>query len=158
MNMTVQLVLGFHVITGFCIDITAAREHRYKQISATPLSGNGIVDRDYISGPVNLDYISRFMLNAHGCLGNASSSAIFVTELNAHVRRAAAFITFAAVFFPKKRQRNAGLCKLTVDVRIIGLNVSADFLVLVREKDPFQFDVGNILLKGPVDIGLACYL
>ena len=81
--------------------------------------------------------------------------AVFVAELSAHVRRAATFITFAAVFFPKKRQRNAGLCELTVDIRIIGLNVSADFLVLVREKDPFQFGVGNILVKGPVDICLA---
>ena len=98
--MTVQLVLGFHVITGFCIDITAAREHRYKQISATPLSGNGIVDRDYISGPVNLDYISRFMLNAHGCLDNASSSAGFIAKLCTPVRRAAAFVALTAVFFP----------------------------------------------------------
>ena len=46
MIMTVQPVLCFHVVTGFCIDIAAAREHRYKQISAAPLSGNGIVDQD----------------------------------------------------------------------------------------------------------------
>ncbi len=98
------------------------------------------------------------MLNAHGCLGNASPSAVFVTELSAHVQRAAAFITFAAVFFPKERQRNARFGKFTVNIRIIRLNVSADFLVLVREKDPFQFGVGNVLVKGPVDIGFACYL
>ena len=98
------------------------------------------------------------MLNAHGCLGNASPSAVFVAELSTHVRRAAAFITFAAVFFPKKRQRNAGLGKFTVNVRIIRLNVSADFLVLVREKDPLQLGAGNVLVKGPVDIGFACCL
>ena len=158
MNMAVQPVFCFHIVAGFCIDVTAAREHRHEQISRTLCASNRVIYLDSISGPVHLDCISRLMLNAHGCLGNASPSAVFVTELCTHVRRAAAFITFAAVFFPKKRQRNAGLCKLTVDVRIIGLNVSADFLVLVREKDPFQFDVGNILLKGPVDIGLACYL
>ena len=98
------------------------------------------------------------MLNTHGCLGDASPFAVFIAELSAHVRRAADFITFAAVFFPKKRQRNAGLCELAMDVRIIGFNVCADLLVLVREKDPFQFGVGNVLVKGPVDICLACYL
>ena len=133
--------------SGFCIDITAAREHRYKQISAAPLSDNGIVDRDSISGSVHLDCISRLMLNTHGCLGNASPSAVFIAKLCTHVRRAAAFITFAAVFFPKKSQRNAGLCELTVDVRIIRLNVSADFLVLVWEKDPLQLGVDNVLVK-----------
>ena len=35
MNMTVHPVLCFHVIAGFRIDITAAREHRYKQIGRT---------------------------------------------------------------------------------------------------------------------------
>ena len=64
----------------------------------------------------------------------------------------------AAVFFPKKRQRNAGLCEFTVDIRIIRFNVSADFLVLVWEKNSFQLGVGNVLAKGSVDIGLACYL
>ena len=98
------------------------------------------------------------MLNAHGCLGDASPSVVFVTELRTHIRRAAAFVAFATVFFSKKSQRNAGLCKLAVDVRIIRLNVSADFLVLVREKDPLQLGVGNVLVKGPVDIGLACCL
>ena len=39
-NMAVQPVLGFHVVAGFCIDITAAREHRYKQISRTLCSSN----------------------------------------------------------------------------------------------------------------------
>ena len=98
------------------------------------------------------------MLNAHGCLGNASPSAVFIAKLCTRVRRAAAFITFAAVFFPKKRQRNAGLCEFTVDIRIIRFNVSADFLVLVWEKNSFQLGVGNVLAKGSVDIGLACYL
>ena len=98
------------------------------------------------------------MLNAHGCLGDMCPFAVFVTEPSAHVRRAAAFITFAAVFFPKKRQRNAGLCEFTVDIRIIRFNVSADFLVLVWEKNSFQLGVGNVLAKGSVDIGLACYL
>ena len=98
------------------------------------------------------------MLNTHGCLGDMCPFAVFVAELSAHVRRAAAFITFAAVFFPKKRQRNAGLCEFTVDIRIIRFNVSADFLVLVWEKNSFQLGVGNVLAKGSVDIGLACYL
>ena len=98
--MAVQPVLGFHVIAGFCIDITAAREHRYEQISRALFSSNRIVYRDSISGPVNLDCISRLMLNAHGCLGNASPFAVFVTELSAHVRRAAAFVALTAVFFP----------------------------------------------------------
>ena len=98
------------------------------------------------------------MLNAHGRFRHSCPFAVFVTELSAHVRRAAAFITFAAVFFPKKRQRNAGLGKFTVNIRIVWLNVSADFPVLVREKNSFQLGVGNILVKGSVDIGLACYL
>ena len=98
------------------------------------------------------------MLNAHGCLGNVYPFAVFIAKLRTHVGCAAAFITFAAVFFPKKRQRNARLRKLAVDVRIIRLNVSADFLVLVREKDPFQFGVGNILVKGPVDIVFSRFL
>ena len=63
-----------------------------------------------------------------------------------------------AVFFPKKRQRNAGLCERTVDIRIIRFNVSADFLVLVWEKNSLQLGVSNVLVKGPVDIGFACYL
>lgn len=92
------------------------------------------------------------MLNAHGRLGNASPFAVFVTELSAHVRRVAAFITFATVFFPKKSQRNAGFGKFTMNVRIIRLNVSADFPVLVREKDSLQLGVGNVLVKGLVDI------
>ena len=98
------------------------------------------------------------MLNAHGCLGNASPFAVFGAKLSAHVRRAAAFVALAAVFFPKKRQRNAGLGQFAVDVRIIRLNVSADFLVLVREKNLLQLGVGNVLVKRPVDIGFACYL
>ena len=48
--MAVQPVLGFHVIAGFCIDITAAREHRYEQISYALCSSNRIVYRDSISG------------------------------------------------------------------------------------------------------------
>ena len=152
MNMTVHPVLCLHVIAGFRIDITAAREHRYKQIGRTLCASSQVIYRDSISDPVNLDCISRLMLNAHGCLGNASPSAVFVTELSAHVRRAATFITFAAVFFPKERQRNAGIGQFAVDVRIIGFHVSADFLVLVREKDPLQFGVGNVLVKGPVNI------
>ena len=92
------------------------------------------------------------MLNAHGCLGNASPSAVFIAKLCTHVRCAAAFITFAAVFFLKKSQRNAGLGQFAVDVRIIGFHISADFLVLVREKNSFQLGVGNVLVKGPVNI------
>lgn len=98
--MAVQPVLGFHVITGFCIDITAAREHRHEQISYALCSSNRIVYRHSISGPVHLNCISRLMLNAHGCLGNASPSAVFVAKLSAHVRRAAAFVALTAVFFP----------------------------------------------------------
>ena len=47
---------------------------------------------------------------------------------------------------------NAGLSKFTVNIRIIRLNVGADFLVLVREKNSLQLGVGNVLVKGPVDI------
>ena len=47
--------------------------------------------------------------------------------------------------------------------RCVGNRVNAytsgiDFLVLVREKNSLQLGVGNVLVKGPVDIGLACYL
>lgn len=97
------------------------------------------------------------MLNAHGCLGNTSPSAVFIAKLCTHVRRAAAFVALTAVFFPKERQRNAGIGQFAVDVRIIGFHVSADFLVLVREKDPLQFGVGNVLVKGPVDIVFSCF-
>lgn len=76
MSMTVQPVLCFHVIAGFCIDIIAAWQHGHKQIGAAPLSGNGIVDRDCISGTVHLDCISRLVLNAHGsfCKGLRTKS------------------------------------------------------------------------------------
>lgn len=158
MSMTVQPVLCFHIVAGFCIGIAAAREHRYKQIGRTLCASSQVIYRDSISGPVHLDCISRLMLNAHGCLGNASPSSVFIAKLCTHVRRAAAFITSAAVFFLKKSQRNAGLGQFAVDVRIIGFHVSADFLVLVREKDSFQLGVSNVLVKGPVDIGFACYL
>lgn len=47
---------------------------------------------------------------------------------------------------------NVGLGQFTVNIRIIRLNVGADFLVLVREKDSLQLGVGNVLVKGPVDI------
>ena len=154
--MTVQPVLCFHVVTGFCIDITAAREHRYKQISAAPLSGNGIVDRDCISGPVHLDCISRFVLNAHDSFRHSCPFAVFVTALSAHVRRAAAFIEFAAVFFPKKRQRNAGLCKLTVDVRIIGFNIQTNIFVFVRKEHPLQICIRNIIIDRPADAQPVC--
>ena len=40
MNMTVQPVLCFHVVAGFCIDVTAAREHRYEQISRALCASN----------------------------------------------------------------------------------------------------------------------
>ena len=100
MSMTVQPVLCFHVIAGFRIDITAAREHRYKQIGRTLCASSQVICRDSISGPVNLDYISRLLLNAHGCLGNASPSAVFIAKLCTHVRRAAAFVALTAVFFP----------------------------------------------------------
>ena len=92
------------------------------------------------------------MLNTHGCLGDMCPFAVFVAELSAHVRRAAAFVALTAVFFPKKRQRNAGLGQFTVNIRIVWLNISADFLVLVREKNPLQLDVGNVLVEGSVDI------
>ena len=98
------------------------------------------------------------MLNAHGCLGDASPSVVFVTELRTHIRRAAAFVAFATVFFSKKSQRNAGLCKLAVDVRIVQFNVSADFLVLIWEKKPLQLSVGKVLVEGPMDISFACCL
>ena len=55
MSMTVQPVLCFHVIAGFRIDITAAREHRYKQIGRTLCASSQVIYRDSISGPVNLD-------------------------------------------------------------------------------------------------------
>ena len=47
---------------------------------------------------------------------------------------------------------NAGLGQFTVNIRIIRLNVGADFLVLVREKNSLQLGVGNVLVKGSVDI------
>lgn len=53
---------------------------------------------------------------------------------------------------------NAGLGQFTVNIRIIRLNVGADFLVLVREKNSLQLGVGNILLKGPVDIVFSRFL
>lgn len=100
MSMTVQPVLCFHVVAGFGIGIAAAREHRYKQIGRTLCASSRVIYWDSISGPVNLDCISRLMLNAHGCLGNASPSAVFITELCTHVRRAATFVALTAVFFP----------------------------------------------------------
>ena len=39
-----------------------------------------------------------------------------------------------------------------MNIRIVWLNVSADFLVLVREKNSLQLGVGNVLVKGPVNI------
>lgn len=53
---------------------------------------------------------------------------------------------------------NAGLGQFTVNIRIIRLNVGADFLVLIREKNSLQLGVGNVLVEGPVDIGFACYI
>lgn len=50
------------------------------------------------------------------------------------------------------RRYNTGLGQFAVDIRIIRLNVGADFPVLVREKNSLQLGVGNVLVKGPVDI------
>ena len=66
----------------------------------TLCASSQVIYRDSISDPVNLDCISRLMLNAHGCLGNASPSAVFIAKLCTYVRRAAAFVALTAVFFP----------------------------------------------------------
>ena len=87
-----------------------------------------------IPGPVYLDCISRLMLNAHGSFRHSRPFAVFVTGQGTSVRRAADFVAFAAIFFPKKSQRSARLCKITVNVRIIWLNVSPDFRYLFGEK------------------------
>ena len=91
------------------------------------------------------------MLNAHGCLGNASPSAVFIAKLCTRVRRAAAFITFAAVFFPKKRQCHARFGKLAVDVRIIGFNIQTNIFVFVRKEHPLQICIRNIIIDRPAD-------
>lgn len=62
----------------------------------------------------------------------------------------------AAVFFPKKRQRNAGLGQFAMDVRIIRFNVQTNTFVFVRKEHPLQICIRNIIIDGPSNAKPVC--
>ena len=62
----------------------------------------------------------------------------------------------AAVFFPKKRQRNARFGQLAMNVRIIGFNVQTNTFVFVRKEHPLQICIRNIIIDGPANAKPVC--
>ena len=82
---------------------------------------------------------------------------VLVTELRAHVGRAAAFMAGTTVFLPQQRKRYTGLCQLSVDVGIIRFCIDAFGFALVGEKKCLQLRVCDIIVQRPGNAQLACW-
>ena len=93
------------------------------------------------------------MCDAHGRFRNACPTAILLAELRVHIWDSARIANLDAVFFPQKRERNAFLCKLFVDLRKIRLRVRTRQSVLSRVKKLLNHLVGNVFTQRPGDPG-----
>ena len=147
--MTEQPVLCFHVAANFSVSIPAAWQNGDKYVSRFHLSGNRIGNVERIAGPVNLNGVAGFVCDAHSRFRNASPTTVLLAKLRVHIWDPARSTNLDAVFFPQKRQRNAFLRKLVVDLRKIRLRVRTRQSVLSREKKLLDHLVGNVFAQRP---------
>ena len=116
----------------FCIDITVAREWSNEQIDHT-LCTNNLVIYGY-----SWTSLSGLHLPAYAeCAWQLSSLAPIcgICHWTGYECKAGGrFRSICGNILPKKSQRSARLCKITVNVRIIWLNVSPDFRYLFGKR------------------------
>ena len=118
-NMAEQPVLRLHIAANLGVGIPAAGQHGDKYVSRLYLSGNRIGDVEWVSCPIYLSRVTGLVRDAHGRFRNASPTAVLLAELRVHIWDPARSANLNAVFFPQKRECNAFLCKLPVDLRKI---------------------------------------
>ena len=155
-DMAQQPVFCLHIVTGFRIDVAAARQDGYKQICGALFACYGVEYGNRITCPIHLHGVTRLVLDAHGGLGDPRPSAVLLSELSGLVRRPATLMALLAVLLPQQGHGHTALRQLLVNVGVIGLYVHRDSLVLVREEQEFKLLVRYIRVDGPADLLLMC--
>ena len=90
-------------------------------------------------------------MNPHRRFRDPCPAAVLVSELRCHVRAFTGADTFLVVLCPQKRERNAGLCQLRMDVFVVWLHISGRRSVLFGEKNALKNLIADVVFKRPFD-------
>jgi len=124
------LILG-HKSLDICI--TAVRQYCHKDIRLDGRAGVGIRYANILTGPVDLHYLSRLVIQMHGCVVFNDIVTVIFVELCGLIWNFACFPALAAVFSPEQAQGHAVFAHFLVYLPVIRHFV-ARFLQPRREK------------------------
>lgn len=158
---TTKVFIGMHVAeqpafrlraaAKFCVGITAAWEHRYKQIRRISGSSYRICDRERSACPVNFHGIAGLMVDPHSCLGFPGPAAIDLAELGVLIGYVSSTGAFNLILFMKQGKVDTFFCQFFMDVGAIRLHVDLGFLKPFRIEQFIEFLVAQFLSERPAD-------